>query len=52
MDTMEALRKRMAEKLGGAGSTCKTSRQLKAHVSDVTVDSNPQDAGRGGGKLW
>lgn len=40
VDTMEALRKRMVEKLGGAGSTCKSGRQLKAHVSDVTVDSN------------
>ena len=40
VDSMEALRKRMARNPDKHGSAAKTGRQLKAHVSDVTVDSD------------
>ena len=40
VDSMEALRKRMARNPDKYGSAAKTGRQLKAHASDVTVDSD------------
>ncbi len=40
VDSMEALRKRMARNPDKHGPAAKTGRQLKAHVSDVTVDSD------------